>query len=250
MSQWLWNRLKQWALPAGDCLLCMERVDFAPNKALIICTNCHHRLKILKHACDICALPLPTQNDLLTSSPLKSCGACLKSTPPYTKTVSAFHYEPPISDFITHLKFNGQQQLIPILCDYLRNTIQTQYLKDELPAQLIPVPLHKNRLKQRGFNQAQRISQRLSSALKIETNINSVIRVRPTLPQTSLNANARQRNLQGCFQVNGALAKHVAIVDDVMTTGATAKELTHQLLLSGCSRVDVWTVARAHSQTT
>ena len=222
----------------SDCLLCQLSVKAKPGLAPILCDHCHLRLPVIRSACPVCALPLAAGNRL-------ACGDCLKNTPPFTRTTVAFHYEPPISDFIGQLKFNGRRQLLPLLSDYLLTRIKVDYANDNLPQQLIAVPLHKTKMRQRGFNQAQLLCRRLAKSLSISQYREIATRQRNTVTQVSLDAVARQRNLKGAFRINGTVASHVAIIDDVMTTGTTVTELARELVAAGAQRIDIWCVARA-----
>lgn len=116
-----------------------------------------------------------------------------------------------------------------------------------LPALLIPVPLHRTRLRERGYNQALVLARPLAQALGIPLRHDLLERTKATPPQTGLNAKARRRNLGGAFAIapSIALPAHVALFDDVMTTGATLREATRVLLKAGVARVDVWALARA-----
>jgi len=190
---------------------------------------------------------MPTVSSSIIEFP-SPCGACLKDTPNFHKTVVAFHYEAPVSDLITSLKFNGQHLFLPLLSDYLLKAIETNYEKDNLPEVIVPVPLHSKKLCERGFNQALLIAQSLSKQLNTPLLTKSTVRNRYTQAQSALDANQRHKNLKGAFSVNNLNEfdnKSVAIVDDVMTTGTTANELSCQLIKAGASRVDVWCIARA-----
>ena len=227
-------------LPPSDCLLCQSSVSASTNKAPLLCADCHNRLPNIQQSCPVCALPLPGANPNV-------CGECLKSTPAFTKTVAAFHYEPPVSDFITRLKYVGQRHMLPLLCDYLSQKIESEYKLQPLPEQVIPVPLHQTKTRNRGFNQAQLIAKTLVQRLSIISLNQAVIRNRATIPQMNLDAIQRHKNMKGVFTVTRPPAEYVAIVDDVMTTGTTVTELSKQLLNAGCKRVDVWCLARAYS---
>ncbi len=230
----------------SDCYLCFQSVHANKQTIKLLCDNCLSRLPMLKNACPICAMPLANHYGL--NSSLHPCGECLKQSPCYSKTVSAFHYEPPISDFITGLKYNAKHYLVPLLSAYLLEAIQHNYQKNELPQLIIPVPLHSKKIRSRGFNQAQLIGEKLASALKLPILTKDVSRLKFTKAQSSLNAEQRKKNLKGAFIVENkhlVQTKSVAIVDDVVTTGTTANELSLQLLAAGATRVDVWSVARA-----
>lgn len=113
------------------------------------------------------------------------------------------------------------------------------------PELILPVPLHVSRLRERGYNQALEIARPLAQALNRPIAMRTCERVRATSPQAGLHANARRRNVRGAFQVKRPLrVRHVAIVDDVVTTGQTATELARALRRAGAVRVDLWAVAR------
>ena len=116
-----------------------------------------------------------------------------------------------------------------------------------LPDIIIPVPLHKQRLQQRGFNQAVEIGRTLSRSLGVTLDLRSCIRVRPTPEQSGLAARQRKTNIKGAFQIKGDVkAKRIVILDDVMTTGSTVSELANRLIVQGAQRIDVWVCARAN----
>lgn len=119
----------------------------------------------------------------------------------------------------------------------------------ELPQALLAVPLHTGRLRQRGCNQALELAKPLARAFGLPLPVQGLHRVRATLAQSELDAGARRRNVRGAFAVSrGArLPDHVAVVDDVMTTGSTLAECARMLKRSGVQRVDVWALARAPS---
>ncbi len=144
---------------------------------------------------------------------------------------------------ITQLKFSHQYKNARLLATLLgRHIAQTA----DLPDFILPVPLHINRYRQRGFNQSIELARHLSKLLGVPLDLTSCIRSRDTVHQTSLPAKQRRKNMRLAFCIKKRLDfQHVAIVDDVMTTGATASELALVLKQSGVSRVDVWVCARA-----
>ena len=119
----------------------------------------------------------------------------------------------------------------------------------ELPDLLLSVPLHRRRLRQRGYNQALELARPLAQALHVPLRHDRLQRRRHTGAQTELDAVSRRRNVRGAFAVREgvALPAHVAILDDVMTTGATLAECARVLRRAGVARVDVWALARAPS---
>ena len=115
------------------------------------------------------------------------------------------------------------------------------------PDALLPVPLHPSRLRERGYNQALELARPLAREFGIALRTDLLVRSRATSTQSNLDAAERRRNLRGAFAIvdNAALPAHVAIVDDVMTTGTTLQECAKTLLRAGVERVDVWALARA-----
>ena len=223
------------ALLAPHCWLCAEPTPLAHPE---LCAECQQQLPWNHHACYRCALPLPD------SSPQHYCGRCLRQEPLFARTVSVFTYQEPINGFLNALKFQQQLSYSRFLGQHLVQAIQQQYADESFPSVLIPVPLHKKRLQERGFNQALEIARLLRKPLNIRIDAHSVKRTRATPHQIQLTAVERRRNLRDAFTVTKSLPEHVAILDDVVTTTSTVTELCRTLLSSGVKRVDVWCVAR------
>ena len=117
-----------------------------------------------------------------------------------------------------------------------------------MPELIIPVPLHKSRLKERGFNQALELARPLGQRFGIPVDIQAIRRTRATAPQSGLDKKERRRNIRGAFELKGKpLARHIAIIDDVVTTGNTVNELARILRRGGATRVEVWAIARRAS---
>ncbi|HEU5137860.1 MAG TPA: ComF family protein [Steroidobacteraceae bacterium] len=164
-------------------------------------------------------------------------------------TLVAFGYLPPIDDLIRDLKYRGITPNARVLGVLLAQAALER--GGALPRLLVPVPLHDARLRERGFNQAAVLARHAGQMPGIPSAPRAVERVRDTPSQTSLTEAERLRNVRGAFAVHGARALrglldagHVAVVDDVMTTGSTLKELQTLLLESGVARVDLWSVAQ------
>lgn len=241
-----------WLVNYADCVLCNASINLRntqfQNSAPLICEDCHQRLPKVGPACMTCAMPLAI-NSHSTGAPetRNRCGSCLSDSPPYQLTIAAFHYQPPISDFIANLKFNGQNQALKLLTNPLIEKIRLAYQSDQLPQTILPTPLHPSKLKLRGFNQAQIIAQQIAKKLAVKIDARCVVRQKPTRSQVTLDASQRAKNLKNAFKLIKEPAEHVAIVDDVMTTGTTMRELASCLLDSGVKRVDVWCIARAYT---
>lgn len=209
----------------GTCLLCQARKG-------PLCDACRADLPWLPdHACPVCAQPTPGGN---------TCGHCLKETPAFDRTHALFAYGFPIDKLIQRLKYGENLALAPLLGGLL-----AEYVVNK-PDIWLPMPLHANRLKERGFNQAVEITRELSRHTGIPMRPAWATRSRDTPPQAGLKREARRRNLRGAFactpEVKGL---HVGIVDDVMTTGSTLEELAKTLKRAGASEVSCLVVARA-----
>lgn len=171
------------------------------------------------------------------------CGRCLSRQPAFDETYAPFIHQGPIRHLISTLKFGANHKnarlLGMLLTDHLRQTA-------EQPELILPVPLHKSRYRERGFNQAIEIGRTVAKELQIQLDITSCMRHRDTPHQTQLSAKKRQKNLKNAFSIVKPLhARHIAILDDVMTTGSTVHELAYVLKKAGVNRVDVWVCARA-----
>jgi ComF family protein len=164
----------------------------------------------------------------------------------------AFRYEHPVDELIRRLKYHGAIAHARVLGVLLAEVVRER--GDSMPALLVPVPLNAARWSERGFNQAAAIARYAGHLLEIPVMRHAVARVRDTPSQTALDVNARRRNVRGAFAVREGrslrrllAAGHVAIVDDVITTGSTVNELRRVLRAAGVRRVEVWAVARAES---
>jgi ComF family protein len=144
---------------------------------------------------------------------------------------------------VTQLKFNRQYMHARLLGSLLAEHVSACA---ELPNCLIPVPLHPKRYRERGFNQSIEIARHLSKQLHVPLDLHSCTRRRDTAHQAELPAKQRLKNMRGAFEIVAPLRyQHAAIIDDVMTTGATVSALAHALKSQGVNRVDVWVCARA-----
>ena len=214
------------------CLFCQ-----APGfRDRYICDACAASLPRIHFACRCCALPLP-------SSALTVCGRCQQSPPHFHTTIAPYYYDFPIDRVIQRLKFGGKLAFARLLAQLMGDAIRDSGI--DLPDLIIPVPLHRTRLSERGFNQSLELAQYVGKRLGISLNIQSVSRSKATPPQMGLPAKDRRKNIREAFALKGTIeAAHVALVDDVVTTGATVGELARVLKYNGVERVDVWAVAR------
>ena len=223
------SRLGRWLL-APTCLLCAE--PGAGGRDL--CQACTEALPWNRSACARCGLPLP--------APAAACGACLQQPPPFASTTAAFVYDFPVDRLLPRLKFHADLAAGAVLADVMLPA----FVFAERPEALVPVPLHGSRLRQRGYDQALELAKPLARALALPLRQDLLRRVRATEAQSELDARHRRDNLRGAF-VAAAIRqppKHVALFDDVMTTGTTLVEATSALKKAGVLRVDVWVLAR------
>ncbi len=214
-------------LPVQACTLCG-----ALTRHGAWCEACDAALPRLPAAlCPMCALPTPEG---------AVCGRCLKKRPQFDRTVAAFAYGFPLDKLVQALKFREQLHLAVLLAESLAARI---------PAGadcIVPMPLHPARLRQRGHNQSVEIARRIGAKFDIPVLSRACLRVRDTPPQSALTWKERGKNMRKAFLCTEILSgKHVAMVDDVMTSGASLNELAIALRRAGASEVSAWVVARA-----
>jgi ComF family protein len=173
------------------------------------------------------------------------CPACRRAAPAFATSAIPFAYEAPIDRLVKALKFRGDLTAARELAAWFVAELR----EDRRPECLLPVPLHKRRLIERGYNQAVEIGAHLSRELRIPLDVQLCRRIRHTVPQTDLKTSERRRNVRGAFAVvRTPRYRHVAIVDDVVTTGSTVGELARALRRAGVSLVEVWAIARAGAE--
>lgn len=228
----LQDHLCRW-LPR-HCLLCRQLI----TASLPICHACQQELPWLRDCCPICALPLP-----VSGTP---CGRCLIRPPAFSRTIAAWHYAFPVDSLINRFKHQADWPYGKLLTALLIPRIRQQQDQSK-PALLLPVPLARRRQRQRGFNQAGMMARWLAAKLHCPVHEHWLQRIRDTPAQQGLDASARRRNLRHAFALSEAArvqGRHIALVDDVLTTGATAETLSRLLLRAGASRVDLYCLAR------
>ena len=222
------------AIMPQRCAFCGTRLD---SGKLTVCAGCAADLPWLEHACVRCAAPLPGLPEAGTC-----CGPCQVNPPPARFTVAPLLYDFPVDAGLKALKFRRQLFYAPAFAELLLGALGQ--LRHEVDA-LLPVPLHWRRLAYRGYNQANELCKPIARRTGLPV-IGGVARCRATAAQSGLSASARNRNLRGAFVVRKQiLARHVLLVDDVITTGATTRHLALALLQQGVAKVSVAAVARA-----
>ena len=221
--------LANWLLPRR-CLLCG-----LPAGDSHLCAGCEGDLPQVGLACPCCAAPVVTKG---------VCAVCLQHPPAFSSALAPLAYAGTARYLVTQFKYQRRLSCAQPLTQALLHKLR---VRDEaLPQALIPVPIHAKRLRERGFNQALELAQPLGAALGIHVWLDAVRRVRETLPQNQLAEDERVANVRGVFALRDGvvLPKHVAIVDDVLTTGATVRELAKLLRKNGCEKVEVWCAAK------
>jgi len=230
------RRLQHTFLPP-HCLLCGQ----PGARGRDLCAACAGDLQHNVLCCPRCALPL--------AAPAPLCGECLQRDPPFSAAFAPFVYAHPLDLLVGKLKFAGSLAAGRVLSDLWLDLIERK--PPARPDLLVPVPLHRDRLRERGYNQALELARPLGKALGIRLDADLLVRAQSTPAQTNLDAGTRRKNLRGAFEFRadrlaaGVLPDHVALIDDVMTTGATLRECARVLRRAGIARVDVWALARA-----
>jgi len=209
----------------GSCFLCRGAARG------ILCPACDADLpRLAGTLCPRCALPSPGA---------AVCGRCLADAPHYDATVAALAYRFPADTLVHALKFRSQLALAPLMGDLLIEAIR------ERIDLVVPVPLSRERLRERGYNQAAEIARHVARERRARLELTIVIRERDTRAQADLPWSDRARNVRGAFRCERSLdGAAIAVVDDVMTTGATLDELAATLKRAGAARVVNWVVAR------
>ena len=218
------------------CLLC----DELAGQPYPLCVACEQALPWLQEQCRRCALPLAL-DDLL-------CGSCSRRPPAFKRVIAPWHYGFPIDTLISRFKHNSQWPLGRLLAQLLGQNLSHHYHEGlPRPDCLLPVPLAGRRLRQRGFNQAAMLACWLARQLRLPCDEHLLQRVRDTPAQQALGAKARQRNLRQAFALTPGSeleGLHLALVDDVLTTGATAQTIARLLRKAGARQVDIYCLAR------
>jgi ComF family protein len=210
-----------------DCRLCRARI----RAGSALCQPCHDALPWLSAGCTRCADPRSAGYE---------CGECQRQPPAFDRIVTAFAYRDEVASLVRRFKHGGDLSAGRVLADALASRTP-----DDLPPTLVPVPLDRWRLRERGFNQATEIARRLPG--RVEGSL--VVRTGARQPQSLLAARQRRRNIRHAFRLTTAGAHRVpariTIIDDVVTTGATVRELARLLARAGAREIAVCALARA-----
>lgn len=220
---------------AGACVACLT-----PNAFNGLCAPCRLDLPVNHWACRVCALPLPIAGHD------RVCGGCLTDPPPFDRALIPWRYQFPVDSMIHRYKYLGQHRFARPLIQDLGHRLTDVLAADDQagPQALIPAPMHRHRRRERGFNQAQDIAEHLGQHLCLPVHGGLVHRGRQVRAQRDLKREQRLENLKGVFEVHGRVPERIAIVDDVVTTGATVRALASLLRQAGARHIEVWALAR------
>ena len=232
-------------LAPGACQLCGQ----ASDRALALCHPCQQALAHNSPACPHCALPLDESGAM-------PCGQCQQRPPAFSSATAPYLYAHPVDGFLKQLKFTAALHQLPLLAEMMCRPVACALRQHGRPDKVIPVPLHWRRQWRRGFNQASLLAHQLCGhpllrCWSLQVDDRFCRRRRATAAQHGLERAQRHRNIAKAFECTAAVSGlHLVIVDDVMTTGATAEALAREFLGRGARRVDVWCCARTPAPNT
>jgi ComF family protein len=200
----------------------------------LVCPACARELPRIEHACPVCAMP---------ASGGVNCGSCLAHAPPFDATTAAYAYAFPVDRLIQAFKYQGRLAL----ADWCADAVVAARRRIPVPApvHVVAMPLAAQRQRERGFNQAAEVARAVAARIGATLLERGIGRTRATAPQAALPWSERATNIRGAFACTTELTGlAVAVVDDVMTTGATLAEFARTLKAAGATRVENWVVAR------
>ncbi len=229
---YLFNRI-------ANCLLCLAPCPLTEG----ICRDCLTSLPRLGLACQKCREPLssfhPSEDEQLL------CRRCQQRPRPYQDCIIGLQYSTPVAQMVHKLKYQRQLSYLKPLTRHLRHELEQHYRDKPWPEALLPVPIHWWKLRQRGFNQAQLIAKQLSRELGIPLLHRPIRKLATRASQAHLGAAARQHNSQQAYRIDKHISQqHIAVVDDVMTTGATVDAVCRVLQNQQTYTIDIWCIAR------
>ncbi|MEX0606132.1 MAG: ComF family protein [Marinobacter sp.] len=220
----------------GQCIACC-----ASFQGRGLCSRCLDALPYNWQRCRQCALPLA-----FAPAKLVLCGECLKHPPAFDRVITPLRYQFPVNRLISRYKYSHQRALGRPLINVLAHEVSGHLIRSPTlrPDILVPSPMHPAKQRKRGFNQAEDIAEHLSLSIGVPWSVTLVKRQRAGPAQSGLNRQQRLANLREAFEVTGRPPPRIAIIDDVVTTGATARVLAELLKTAGALEVEVWALAR------
>jgi ComF family protein len=237
------NQLVDIILPR-HCYHCGQPIGSVGQESF--CHSCWSLIRLIKPPYCPCCGDLFQSPLALTYSPEYRCGTCRREPPAFDHARAIGHYEGPLQQAIHLLKYRGKLGLAQPLLQLAITHIDAHFPGFTFDA-IIPVPLHRERLMQREFNQAAAVAKGLARYLDVPLLERVLVRVRSTRPQVELSGRERRQNVRQAFAVTNVAPledKQVLVVDDVFTTGATLGEIARTLKVAGAARVDVFALAR------
>lgn len=230
----------------AECKICRRSLE--PLNRSFICTSCWSKVKwLMPPYCSRCSKPFPP-SDVLGESSCLLCEECRTEPALYKKLLVPTLYEGVMKEAIHLLKYGRKEGIFLEIKKILRKYLEQNFLSFSELDEIIPIPLHRKKLKQRGFNQAYLLAHFISGFSKLKLVDRSLLRIRETRPQIKLNKRERAANLKDAFQVKNGTSfrgKAVLLVDDVYTTGATLREAARLLGTFETREIYVLTLARA-----
>jgi len=226
------GRCLEQLLAPGVCLGC----GCDPGDASLLCGSCRERIDAVPNPCHHCGEPNPVSGIV--------CPACRLNPPRWQKLIAPLQYRGITRDYLIQLKHAQATHLAKALCRHSGAVFRESRPKPEV---LLPVPLHPARLRERGYNQAREIARIWSRDFDIPVDQRALARVRATPLQSGLSAKQRVDNVRQAFDYSPKRDyRHVAVVDDIVTTGSTVTEITRLLHRGGVEFVEIWALARAY----
>lgn len=203
------------------------------------CRHCIRQLTLTANHCLQCGIQL---------NQMRICGQCLYHSPFYNYCLPTFHYQDQVKDLIIQLKYHHKLYLAGPLALQMFHKLRKHYqqLEHNWPKAIMAVPLHTKKLKQRGFNQSLLLANALADLTNISNDSQLLIKTKPTQDQATLPLSERKTNVKNAYLIKTQVPSHIALIDDVMTSGETVNQIAKCLKKHGAHQVDVWCLARAY----
>jgi ComF family protein len=218
------------------CILCLGKGESASD----LCHACAQDLPRNGNFCRTCAQPLAEG-----AGTRLLCGTCVRTSPSFDSAFIPYRYAYPLDRMIQRLKYGNDLSMGRVLAICFAERLLAER-KEPLPAAIVPVPLGSKRFRARGYNQAIELARHLRKLAGLRMQTDLVARTRETPEQAALPRDERRKNVRGAFALLQPLeCTHIAILDDVVTTGSTVNEIAKLLQSAGATRIEVWAIARA-----